>query len=633
MPHDPRALAAPLALAAAALLCPTVLLAQGPPPRRPYRSTCGNAIRWERDHARALERAEKEQKPIFWYVPAALSSPMDRRQELHWVQRGAIYSDPAVIELLNEHFVPLELSFAPLLDRGDDSEGGPAVVEKDARRALAERYGLTARRFIEPGFALLDARGELVHVCDRLSLHENRWFGRRLARIFAEHGKALFGERAIPRLRTLGEVLPPVLSGGLAAMQGGDHWSAEKEFAMQPEQPAALFLRGACLHVLGRGDEGDAVWKKLGALRDAEPWSGKAQLELDRWGPFLLGYERYRKLPEGTERGSELRTSATGAALQPREELSRPALWFLVDMPRSRGLYRDSRYDFGGSDSLPNVHVAVSALAALALLEGRELLHPEIIAPVLDELRSALLDEQQLAANDEDEIVWAHACRALFFARSAELEPEHAATAKAKLREIVQALASSQLDGGGWRHEYPNAFTTGFVLYALQRAGAQGATFPPEKLASAGEALARVRGESGSWPYGFGRPPKQAISSACRAPWCELGLAVAERSDAKRLEQALALAFQHHDALAAVRRYDDHSDEHHHGGFFFWFDMLGRAACATQLTGAPRTRYLAELEAQIASMREVDGTWIDSPEVGKVYGTAMALICLSLTVQ
>ncbi|MBK9386000.1 MAG: hypothetical protein IPN34_14405 [Planctomycetes bacterium] len=632
MPRAPRSLFAALALATAPLACPEVVLAQGPPPRRPYRSTCGSAIRWERDHAQALERAAKEQKPIFWYVPAALSSPMDRRQELHWVQRGAIYSDPAVIELLNEHFVPLELSFAPLLDRGDDGEGGPAVVEKDARRSLAERYGLTARRFVEPGFALLDPSGELVHVCDRLSLHENRWFGERLARIFAVHGKALFGAREVPRLRALAEVLPPVLADGLAALQSGDHRSAEKHFATQPEQPAALFLRGVCLHVLGRGDEGDAVWKKLAALRDAEPWSGKAQLELDRWGPFLLGYESYRAMPKGAEHGSELRTSATGAALEPRSALLLPALEFLVDMPRSRGLYRDSRYDFGGQDSLPNVYVAVSALAALALLEGRELL-PERIAPVLDELRSALQDEQQLAARDEDEIVWAHACRALFFARSAELEPKHAATAKAKLREIVQALASSQLDGGGWRHEYPNAFTTGFVLYALQRAGAHGATFPAEKLASAGEALARVRGESGGWPYGFGRPPKQAIGSACRAPWCELGLAVAERSDAERLELALSLAFQHHAALAAVRRYDDHSDEHHHGGFFFWFDMLGRAACATQLRGAPRTRYLAELEAQIASMREVDGTWIDSPEVGKVYGTAMALICLSLTAQ
>jgi hypothetical protein len=628
MLRAPRAFAAPLALATAALFCSADLLAQGPPPRRPYRSTCGSAIRWERDHARALERARQEQKPIFWYVPAALSSPMDRRQELHWVQRGAIYSDPAVIELLNEHFVPLELSFAPLLDRGDDGEGAPAVVEKDARRPLAERYGLSARRFIEPGFALLDARGELVHVCDRLSVHENRWFGERLARIFAQHGPALFGEREAPRLRSLAEVLPAALAAGIAALQSGDYAGAEKHFAAQPEQPAALFLRGACLHVLGRGAEGDALWKKLAALRDAEPWSGKAQLELDRWGPFLLGYERYRALPEGAEHGSELRTSATGAALEPREALLRPALEFLVDMPRSNGLYRDSRYDFGGSDSLPNVHVAVSALAALALLEGRELL-PERIAPVLDELRRALQDEQQLAADDEDEIVWAHACRALFFARSAELEPKHAATAKAKLREIVRALASSQLDGGGWRHEYPNAFTTGFVLYALQRAGAQGASFPAERLASAGEALARVRGESGSWPYGFGRPPKQPIGSACRAPWCELGLAVAERSEPARLEGALALAFEHHAALAAVRRYDDHSDEHHHGGFFFWFDMLGRAACASQLSGAPRTRYLGELAAQIASMREVDGTWIDSPEVGKVYGTAMALICLA----
>jgi hypothetical protein len=625
-----RPLAVLLALAAA--LLPTARLdAQGPPPRRPYRSSCGSLIRWERDHARALERAAAEQKPIFWYVPAALGTPMDRRQELHWVQRGGIYSDPAVIELLNEHFVPLELGFAPLLDRGDDKDA-PAVVPKEERRPLAERYGIEARRFLEPGFLLLDARGELVHTCDRLSVHENRWFASLLARIFAARGEQLFGKAEPPRLRALEELLPEALAPALRALATGDTARSAELLAAHPEEPAARYLRGACLHALGRGDAGDALWRALAEGPAAEPWTGKARLELDRWGPFLLGYERYRAVPASALAARELRTSACGAALEPQEELLRPALEFLIDMPRSGGLYRDSRYDFGGVDSLPNVHVAVSALAALALLEWRALDEGRI-GPLLDELRTALLDEQKLAANDEDEIVWAHACRALFFARSAELEPAHATRAKAKLAEIARALRSAQLPSGGWRHEYPNAFTTGFVLHALHRAAPHGGGLPQEDRARAAEALARVRGENGAWPYGFGRPPKQPIGSACRAPWCELGLFVAERSDAERLESALALAFEHHAALAAVRRYDDHADAHGHGGFFFWFDMLGRAASASALPVAARARYLGELAEQIAALRECDGTWIDSPEVGKVYGTATALVCLALALR
>ena len=41
-------------------------------------------------------------------------------------------------------------------------------------------------------------------------------------------------------------------------------------------------------------------------------------------------------------------------------------------MQRTNGGYYDSDYDFGGTDSLPNVHVAVTALVGMALLDARE---------------------------------------------------------------------------------------------------------------------------------------------------------------------------------------------------------------------------------------------------------------------
>ena len=86
----------------------------------------------------------------------------------------------------------------------------------------------------------------------------------------------------------------------------------------------------------------------------------------------------------------------------------------------------------------------------------------------------------------------------------------------------------------------------------------------------------------------------------------------------------------HHGLLAGVRKYDDHADEHGYGGFFFWFDMLGRTeALLTLPKGELRDRHAAAQRALLRSLPEIDGCFVDSHELGRAYGTAMALICLA----
>ena len=62
---------------------------------------------------------------------------------------------------------------------------------------------------------------------------------------------------------------------------------------------------------------------------------------------------------------------------------------------------------------------------------------------------------------------------------------------------------------------------------------------------------------------------------------------------------------------------------------FFWFDILGRSAATSRLGDRSRLVLQNRTAKMIAGLREADGTWLDSHEVGKVYGTAAALVLLA----
>ncbi len=112
-------------------------------------------------------------------------------------------------------------------------------------------------------------------------------------------------------------------------------------------------------------------------------------------------------------------------------------------------------------------------------------------------------------------------------------------------------------------------------------------------------------------------------------PLCELARSLWGKATASEVQEALAAAFEHHAALAAVRKYDDHADRHGYGGFFFWFDMLGRTEALMSLPqSAQRELWRGQQRKLILDLPEFDGCFVDSHELGRSYGTAMALLCL-----
>jgi hypothetical protein len=112
-------------------------------------------------------------------------------------------------------------------------------------------------------------------------------------------------------------------------------------------------------------------------------------------------------------------------------------------------------------------------------------------------------------------------------------------------------------------------------------------------------------------------------------PLCELGLYLFGASDQDKLRAAVEAGQRHHGLLAAVRKYDDHADRHGYGGFFFWFDLLARAEAAARLDdAAARLPLQRQMRALVLDLPEFDGAFVDSHELGRCYGTAMALLAL-----
>jgi hypothetical protein len=202
----------------------------------------------------------------------------------------------------------------------------------------------------------------------------------------------------------------------------------------------------------------------------------------------------------------------------------------------------------------------------------------------------------------------------------------------ALLQRGVAALVALQPETGAWFHEYGNPFATATALQALHLARAAGTEVPREAVDRGLRALASDRTPQGAFTYGHttrGAPRASVEAAAGRMPLCELGLFVWGGSDQQKLHAAVAAGHRHHGLLAAVRKYDDHADRHGYGGFFFWFDMLARTEATLALAdGAARAELLAAQKALVLDLPELDGCFVDSHELGRTYGTAMALLCL-----
>ncbi|MEZ5965257.1 MAG: hypothetical protein R3F56_15595 [Planctomycetota bacterium] len=569
----------------------------------PQAARIGSAVRWRANLAAAKDESQREGKPLFWYVPTVPGSPMDRKREIDRYMMGGPFSWPETVRILNERFVPVKAT--------------PKADEAKAR-------GLVRQAFIEPGFVVVAADGQELARCDRLTTHAPDWWRSRLSAVLEQPVKSSQSPEIAAVLEAYGRDDLQEAIASCARLGAGD----DAEVATQ-----ARFLAGVVLRRARRFAEADAAWDELVAQAPEHMLAFKVAAEREGHGPFLRAFEDFRPLPTAV---LDARTSSSQApeGVYTRAELMRRSVRFLLDQQGEDGLYRDSTYDFGGSDSLPNVHMAITALVGWALLEARPMLVGETTAvdAALRRIEACVGDESRIAAQDRDEIAWAHAYRLRLICRLMEQSVEDRSRLLGKAIELVGLLTDLQEDSGAWFHEYPNPFVMASVLLALHAAKTNGVVVPEDSAELGAEALRRCRAANGAFPYGFARrPPAKVdiVGAAGRMPLCELALLRWGRSDQDKLAAALAAAFAHHEVMAAVRKYDDHADRHGYGGFFFWYDMRARSEAIAALEDADLRRdYAAKQAAIVEGLAEIDGCFVDSHELGRCYGTAMALLCL-----
>lgn len=571
----------------------------------------GSAVPWRDDVDAALAESRKGGKPVFWYVPSVARSPMDRKHEIDRYLMGGPFSWPSTIELLREHFVP---------------------VKEVAGGERAQALELVRGQFVEPGYVVLDGDGKLLAKLDQITTFHPQWFEAPLRRLVGQ---------PIERFPCA-----TALAAAWAAARGDAE--ASIDWVVDPDDGSAAaaearWLAGVTMFRLGRRDRAVELWRMLAKAQPDSPWAWKAALETEGHGPFVHGFEVYGELP-----ASVLATDPTDGSRAPEGTYTEPELWrrgvaWLATMADHDGVYRDSIYDFGGTDGLPNVYAAVTCLVGEALLAARARVEagtlqlPAALVARVDalllQMRDHALAETWLSLSDKDEILWARAYALRFLLAWKQHRAADAETVDPGVRSAIAALVALQPETGVWFHEYGNPFAIATALQALHFARAQGFAVPQENVDKGLRALAWNRTGQGAFTYGQtheGRTPRASVEGAAgRMPLCELGLYLHGASDQARLRAAVEAGLQHHGLLAAVRKYDDHADRLGYGGFFFWFDMLARTEAIGALADADvRTRLAARQRDLILQLPEFDGCFVDSHELGRCYGTAMALLCL-----
>jgi len=573
----------------------------------------GSAVPWRTDVAAALAEAKTNGKLVFWYVPSVARSPMDRKPEIDRYLRGGPFSWPSTIALLSNHFVP---------------------VAEVARGELQTKYGLVPRQFIEPGYLLLDGDGNAQLRVDQITTLHPEWFEAPLRRLAKQPADGFPGS--------------PALREAWQAYRDGDPASAiEFADAVIGKAPAdgvaaeAHWLAGAAACRDNRRRAALERWGTLTKLLPEQPLAWKAALEVEGYGPFSRGFEDYLPLPAAVL-AAEPKDGTRAPGVYTENDLWQRSVAFLLAMDDGDGVVRDSIYDFGGTDGLPNVYAAVTCLVGEALLaaqtrvRGGELVLPQAqqdrLEAMLQRIMANVRTDAWLALSDRDEIVWARAYAVRFLAA---WQAARAADKKA-LQPFVQnaaaALVALQPETGVWFHEYGNPFATATALQALSAARAAGAEVEQERVDRGLRALAMNRTEQGAFSYNQtqkGKPRATLEGAAGRMPLCELALFLFGASDQQRLQASASAGHRHHGLLAAVRKYDDHADQHGYGGFFFWYDMLGRVEATLRIEDEKVREPLMRAQRELVlDLPEFDACFVDSHELGRAYGTAMALLNL-----
>lgn len=585
--------------------------------------------------AAAKERAAKEKKLILWYVPRQPGSHMNRAAILDGYLKTAVFSDPEVAEFVNRAFVPVRCCVTT---------------------ALASDHAIRRFAFVEPGFLFLNPQGETVHVVDRLRTFNADWCLALFRAVLAKHpefavkeaapGAGLLDRAKEARRRRDGkaalELLDKVPGPEALAEKGRvllhlgrveDAMAALEKASEQasPRQAEALYYRALGAMLSRRSADARGLWERLVKSHAGTTWAARAASNLVvredslPMGPGAHNFECLEWPPEAAMQ--ELPTSTRWArTTADADDIARRAVEWLLRHQDQTGGWTDSRYVYCDSPKiLPNVDMAVTSLAAAALLEWRDVA-PARIDAALAAAIPYLMDEKRMARRQNEE-AYADAYRLLFLARrQAGLTGKDRNAGLDAMKARIASLAGQQRKSGLFWHEYENPFVTAAVVQCLDAAKRAGGEVPDAIFTRTRDGLERCRSKDARYTYAGQGRPSVAKDCSSRSPMCEDARRICggEGSD---VAAALARFAEFLDRQEAVRVCDFHSDGEL-GGFFFFHGFFHATEAARALPPEKRAEFEAKLLEHLVKIPEWDGSFLDSHELGKSYGTAMALLSL-----
>lgn len=396
-------------------------------------------------------------------------------------------------------------------------------------------------------------------------------------------------------------------------LQNGDEMDAVRRFQeIVQEFPDTVHGRRARANILLGIDDN----RPLGSA-----FSGLERLE---W----LADEAFTTLPKDTSWPIEKLTIS---------EASENGIQFLLRQQRADGGWNDSRYSYCPDTRITaNVWMAISAVCCQALLRHRDSADAqtrELIDKAIARGETYLADESRVNRG-RNEDVYADAYRLDYFAERLPTLPAgpYRKNMRAVMLKIVREAGQRQDERGFWAHEYANAFCTAVMIQGLLSAKMAGVMVPKSVLKLAGESIAAARSSDGGFAYGGiarTKPSRNSlVNSSTRMPLCESVLFELGLSDMSNVSFAFQNFWRHFSRIEGVRRTDFHSDGQI-AGFMFFHTLYHTSKAISALPSKQRAEQHGKLLDRVLRYGELDGTFMDSHEMGRSYGTAMALLVIA----
>lgn len=401
---------------------------------------------------------------------------------------------------------------------------------------------------------------------------------------------------------------------------------------------AAYYL--ACLQQRrGESKAATTIWQRLAAGRKyTAPYAAKAQARLC----YPEGMAMYESLAALTRpAGQSLEIRARNEQLSAIEV---QAVEFLLAQQRPDGTWPNgliAMYD-----------PAITALVGKALLR----LRPRMNTPRVERIDTAIsrataaLDKFVTDASPNSAECFSTAYVLDFLIDLFERDAaQHDATQRA-----VELVIGGQCPNGAWSYnpDFDRTWRGGFggwprtdkgrthsmntapAMLSLLRARRLGFQVADGVLSHGKEALLNMRQAPARFTYTYPDPIcfAEAAQSIGRAPACEQVLFQLEAVEKADLGLSIDNFVRYRaDLRKPAKITQAWMSPIGTSSYFYFFAYYHAALVVIELGGEKCREHLALLRDDVLSVMEADGTWIDDEKIGKVYGTAMALLILDLT--